>query len=104
MTRHSLARTRERAVDLMPSPKAANRCSLVVADATAATNKTHAPGRKLRHQETEPCRRPCSREDDLTLHVMPGDVTAITPGSVGPSARRFGQPKPRIAAGVRAVI
>jgi hypothetical protein len=27
VTGHSLARMRERAVDLMPSPKAANRCS-----------------------------------------------------------------------------
>jgi len=35
------------------------------------------------------------------LHGMPGDVTAITPGSVGPSARRLGQPKPRIAAAMR---
>jgi len=44
------------------------------------------------------------REDDLTLHGMPGDVTAITPGSVGPSARRLGQPKPRIAAAMRASL
>jgi len=29
---------------------------LGLADATAPTNKTHAPGRKLRHPETEPCR------------------------------------------------
>src|SRR6516165_1474913 len=39
----------------------------------------------------------------LTLHGMPGDMTAITPGSVGPSARRLGQPQPRITAATRAV-
>ena len=56
VTGHSLARMRERAVDLKPSPKAPTGVLLGLADATAPTNKTHAPGRKLRHPETEPCR------------------------------------------------